>query len=58
MAGGNASLETNCMNAVDTNVFIYGLDDSEPAKQTKAQGLVARLVQPPVETVLLWQVAG
>jgi hypothetical protein len=41
------------MNAVDTNILIYGLDDSEPAKQAKAQGLVARLVQPPVETVLL-----
>lgn len=46
------------MNAVDTNIFIYGLDDREPAKQPKAQGLIARLVKPPVETVLLWQVAG
>lgn len=46
------------MNAVDTNVFVYGLDDSEPAKQAKAQGLMAQLVQPPVETVLTWQVAG
>jgi predicted nucleic acid-binding protein len=46
------------MNAVDTNVFIYGLDDSEPAKQAKAQSLIAQLVQSSVETVLLWQVAG
>jgi predicted nucleic acid-binding protein len=46
------------MNAVDTNVLVYGLDDSEPAKQAKAQGLIARLIQPPVETVLPWQVAG
>ena len=46
------------MNAVDTNILVYGLDDSEPAKQAKAQGLIAQLVQPPVETVLLWQVAG
>ncbi|HVA47497.1 MAG TPA: PIN domain-containing protein [Pirellulales bacterium] len=30
---------------------------SRPNRQ-KAQGLIARLVQPPVETVLLWQVAG
>jgi predicted nucleic acid-binding protein len=46
------------MNAVDTNVFVYALDDSEPAKQAKAQELIDRLVQPPVDTVLLWQVAG
>ncbi|HEX5446066.1 MAG TPA: PIN domain-containing protein [Pirellulales bacterium] len=46
------------MNAVDTNVFIYGLDDAEPGKQAKAQELIAELVQPPAETVLLWQVAG
>lgn len=58
MAGEDASPETNCMNAVDTNVFIYGLDDGDPDKQAKAQELIARLVQPPVETVLLWQVAG
>jgi predicted nucleic acid-binding protein len=58
MAGENVSPETNCMIAVDTNIFIYGLDDSEPAKQAKAQALIARLVQPPVETVLLWQAAG
>jgi len=46
------------MNAVDTNVLIYGLDDNEPAKQAKAQALLARLVQSPVDTVLPWQVAG
>jgi predicted nucleic acid-binding protein len=46
------------MNAVDTNVFVCALDDTEPAKQTKAQELIAQLVQAPVETVLLWQVAG
>jgi predicted nucleic acid-binding protein len=46
------------MNAVDTNVFVYALDDSEPAKQAKARELLDRLVQPPIETVLPWQVAG
>lgn len=58
MAVEDASPETNCMNAVDTNVFIYALDDNEPVKQAKAQELIARLVQPSVETLLLWQVAG
>jgi hypothetical protein len=58
MAAENGSPEMSYMNAVDTNIFIYGLDDSEPAKQAKAQGLIAGLVQSPVETVLLWQVAG
>jgi predicted nucleic acid-binding protein len=46
------------MNAVDTNVLVYSLDDSEPAKQAKAQQLIATLVQPPADSVLLWQVAG
>ena len=46
------------MNAVDTNVFVYALDDTEAAKQAKAQELIGGLVQPPVQTVMLWQVAG
>ena len=46
------------MNAVDTNVFVYFFDDEEPAKQTQATTLLDQLVQPPSETVLLWQVAG
>lgn len=46
------------MNAVDTNVFVYALDDNEPVKQSKAQALVDRLVRPPGDTMLLWQVAG
>jgi predicted nucleic acid-binding protein len=48
----------NFMNAVDTNVFVYALDADEPAKQAKAVELFDRLMQPPVETVLLWQVAS
>jgi hypothetical protein len=46
------------MNAVDTNGFDSALDDTEPAKQVKAQELIGGLVQPPVQTVMLWQLAG
>ena len=35
MAWENTLLGTSCMNAVDTNVFVYTLDDDEPAKQAK-----------------------
>jgi predicted nucleic acid-binding protein len=30
------------MNAVDTNVFVYALDNDEPAKQAKAHDLRRR----------------
>ena len=33
------------MNAVDTNVFVYALDDNEPVKQAKARDGV-RVVNP------------
>jgi predicted nucleic acid-binding protein len=46
------------MNAVDTNVFVYALDDNEPVKQPKARALLDRLVKAPSDTMLLWQVAG
>src|ERR1700736_2782204 len=46
------------MNAVDTNVFIYRLDRSEPAKRAKARDLLRRLRAGPTPTFLLWQVAG
>jgi predicted nucleic acid-binding protein len=46
------------MNAVDTNVFIYVLDDTETAKQAKAQQVIGELVLLPGQTVMLWQVAG
>ena len=46
------------MNAVDTNILVYAVDQDEPAKQTKAIELLNRLTLPPVETVLLWQAAG
>lgn len=46
------------MNALDTNVLVYFLDDSEPTKQKKAQELHTQLCRPPLNTVLLLQVAG
>ena len=46
------------MNAVDTNVFVYALDDDEPIKQAKAWQLLQSLAQAGGSTVLLWQVAG
>ena len=46
------------MNAVDTNVFIYSIDRSEPAKQIKAQQLLQQLRSAPQATFLLWQVLG
>ena len=33
------------MNAIDTNVFVYALDDDDSVKQAKAQELIDRLVQ-------------
>jgi predicted nucleic acid-binding protein len=49
---------TNCMNAVDTNVFVYFVDRDEPLKRGKAVELLDRLAKDDVETVLLWQVAA
>src|SRR5947208_986749 len=46
----------NCMNAVDTNILLYSVDDSEPAKKAKAQSLIQQLVAAKGSTVLLWQV--
>jgi predicted nucleic acid-binding protein len=40
------------MNAVDTNVFVYSLDASEPVKQAQAHQLVERLARAPDETIL------
>ncbi|MHC4876236.1 MAG: PIN domain-containing protein [Planctomycetota bacterium] len=45
------------MNAVDTNVFVYSVDDNEPTKQTAALELLDQLVTE-ADTVLLWQVVG
>ena len=46
------------MNAVDTNVFVYAVDHSEPLKQARAVDCLRQLKGALPETVLLWQVAG
>jgi predicted nucleic acid-binding protein len=46
------------MNAVDTNIFLYSIDRSEPTKQLKAQQLLQQLRSAPEPTFLLWQVLG
>jgi predicted nucleic acid-binding protein len=52
------SRATSFMNAVDTNVFVYVIDSRDPAKHTKAIALLKSLGQPPISSVLPWQVAG
>jgi len=46
------------MNAVDTNVFLYSIDRSNPTKQLKAQQLFQQLRSAVQPTFLLWQVLG
>lgn len=58
MPADDDTREMNCMNAVDTNVFVYFVDQDEPLKRAKAVQLLDRLVKEDVETVLLWQVAA
>ena len=45
------------MNAIDTNIFVYLMDEYEPGKQVKAFSLLERLASRHEDTVLLWQVA-
>jgi predicted nucleic acid-binding protein len=46
------------MNAVDTNILVYSLDDTEPIKQAKAQALLGQVASGSTPTFLLWQVLG
>jgi len=46
------------MNAVDTNVLVYSLDQLEPVKSAKAVDLLSRLGQAGDPPRLLWQVAS
>jgi predicted nucleic acid-binding protein len=47
------------MNAVDTNVLVYAIDQHDPAKQVKALNLLARLRSAETNpTVIPWQVFG
>ena len=45
------------MNALDTNILVYFMDQNEPGKRAQAIALLDSLVQTDVETVLPWQVA-
>src|SRR5688572_19505037 len=45
------------MNAIDTNVLLYFVDQDEPAKQSKSDALLTRLSNAGTPAVLLWQVA-
>src|SRR5947207_12808601 len=44
------------MNGVDTNILVYRVDDTEPAKRSKARTLLRSLYAQRRSTVLLWQV--
>lgn len=44
------------MNAVDTNILLYSLDASEPAKCVIAQELLRELRGSSERTILPWQV--
>ena len=45
------------MNAIDTNVLVYAIDESEAVKQSEAIHLLKSLGTQPIRLVLLWQVA-
>lgn len=45
------------MNAVDTNVLVYRLDEWEPIKQATAKALLDELADEE-DTLLLWQTLG
>ena len=45
------------MNAVDTNVLLYAIDDDEPAKQRQARDFLRQLGRTD-EPLLMWQVLG
>lgn len=46
------------MNAVDANILVHAFDSGESIKHPLAIALLDQLTLPPMETVLLWQVAG
>ncbi len=46
------------MNAIDTSVFVYLVDEAAGGKQIRAQQFVDELGNSAAETVLLWQVAA
>ena len=44
------------MNAVDTNILLYSVDQKEPVKQAKADRLLRQLAAGSGATILPWQV--
>jgi predicted nucleic acid-binding protein len=49
--------EKNCMNAIDTNVFVYAFDATEPAKQSKAREFFRSVFTSTESTLIPRQVA-
>jgi predicted nucleic acid-binding protein len=45
------------MNAIDTNVFVYAFDATEPAKQSTAREFFRRVMTSTESTLVPWQVA-
>lgn len=45
------------MNAVDTNILVYAIDEDEPTKRTRARDFLRQL-GPSEEPLLMWQVVG
>ena len=45
------------MNAIDTNVLAYAVDQNEPVKRQKARALLVQLASVSAKPILLWQVA-
>lgn len=46
------------MIAVDTNVFLYAIDQRDVVKRAKARALLKQLAAPSANAVMLWQVGG
>jgi len=46
------------MNAIDTNIFLYSVDDDEPTKQLRALALIEQMESSSTPVVMLWQVAA
>jgi predicted nucleic acid-binding protein len=45
------------MNAIDTNIFAYALDGTDPAKQARARAFVDGVFASADATIIPWQVA-
>jgi predicted nucleic acid-binding protein len=45
------------MNGIDTNLFVYALDATDPAKQTQARAFFENVFASTEATIIPWQVA-